>query len=44
MTPVSADGATASMVLFFACLGGSPSCRYTLNYVAVTLALNASAA
>ena len=32
----------AQMQMLFACLGGSPSCRYTLNYVPLTLALNAT--
>ena len=42
MRAPAADGATAQMQMFFACLGGSASCRYTLNYVPLTLSLNAS--
>ena len=37
-----ASGGSATMVMFFSCLGGAPTCRYTLNWQVVTLALNAS--
>jgi len=33
---------SAQMQMLFACLDGSPSCRYTLNYVPLTLQLNVS--
>ena len=31
--------ATADLVMFFSCLEGATNCRYTLNYVPVTLQL-----
>ena len=34
-----AAGGAAELVMFFACLGGDPSCRYTLNWATVTLQL-----
>ena len=37
-----ADG-TARLVMFFSCLEGAPTCRYTLNYVTVTLGLTPTA-
>lgn len=37
-----ASGGSATMVMFFSCLGGAPTCRYTLNWQVITLALNAS--
>ena len=37
MLPINTTTATAEMVLFFACLQGPPNCRYTLNYVTVTM-------
>ena len=32
-------GTAAELVMFFACLDGAPNCRYTLNYVNVTLSI-----
>ncbi len=32
-------GGAAELVMFFSCLGGDPACRYTLNWVNVTLTL-----
>ena len=40
MRPI--NGTTAEMILFYACLDGAADCRYTLNYVTVTLTLNSS--
>lgn len=41
MQPV-VDGAT-NVTLFFSCLEGPPTCRYTLNWQTVTLSVNTSA-
>lgn len=40
---VGSNPSTAQMVLFFSCLDGAPSCRYTLNYQIVTVVLNGTA-
>ena len=39
MQPVQAGADSASMIMFFSCLGGPESCKYTLNYAEVTLQL-----
>ena len=33
------NGTTADVMMAFACLDGAPSCRYTLNWVPLTLTL-----
>lgn len=37
--PIVPGSDEAQLILFFACLDGAPSCRYTLNYVNVTIQL-----
>jgi len=41
LRPINTTTNEATLTMFFSCLDGAPECRYTLNYVTVTLSLAA---